>query len=88
MENVTDKSSELLCPHGADGRNDVMLVWCWEQAPVFIKKLSDNGGDEDGVCWIPSGVEKPYWIDRLWDIFGGPQAIQFKDGLLVIWAHA
>jgi hypothetical protein len=88
MENVTDKSTELLCPLGVDTPTEAILVWEFYSAPEFMRKLSDNGGDEDGICWIPTGYEKPYWIDRLWDVFGGPQAIQFKDGMLVIWAHS
>lgn len=77
-----------LCPLGPDTPKDVILVWDFWKAPKFLQKLSENGGDEDGICWIPNGHEKPFWIERLWNVYGEPDKIRFTDGVLYIWAHA
>lgn len=71
-----------------DVQNNVILVWNFEDAPEALRKLSHHGGDEDGICWIPAGVYKPYWIEKLWNIFGEPDYVNFTDGQVVIWAHA
>lgn len=28
-------------------------IWAWEDAPPILKKLSDNGGDEDWLAIVP-----------------------------------
>jgi hypothetical protein len=88
-DKVTDKSTQVLAPFGNGQPNNVMFVWEFYEAPEFVREHSTHGGDEDGIIWIPSGVNQPYWLERLWMTFGpGQDFIQFKDGLLIIWAHA
>lgn len=77
-----------LCPLGVDTPKNTILVWPFWDAPEFLRKLSENGGDEDGICWIPAGVERPWWIEKLWIHYGEPDKVRFTDGVLYIWAHA
>lgn len=66
-----------------------ILIWEFYEAPRELQALSDHGGDEDGVVLVPSGVELPWWIERLWNQYGDPQKIDRDDGSTVyIWAHA
>lgn len=66
-----------------------IIVWRWEDAPKYLCEFSTHGGDEDGVVWIPSRLlPAPWWLERLWEVYGNDQDfIQFNDGLLIIWAH-
>ena len=88
MEKNIKEFTVALSPHGVDGRNDCIIVWPWEQAPMPVRQLSEHGGDEDGAVWIPRRVREPYWLEKLWMHYGEPDRYQFSDGMLVIWAHA
>ena len=88
MEENIKEFTIPLCPQGVDGRDDCIVVWPWEQAPMFVRQLSEHGGDEDGAAWIPRKVKEPYWLEKLWAHYGEPDRYQFSDGMLVIWAHA
>lgn len=60
-------------------------------APNELRNLSRHGGDEDGVIVVAAGYEMPYWIVRLWEVFGegAVQIEKLADGRTVyIWAHA
>lgn len=84
------------------GEFDYIRIWPWDKAPPSVKQFSTHGGDEDGVAWIPSefltenpdqaaaeGWFLPTWIARLWDCYGTHQDfLHFRDGMLIIWAHA
>lgn len=89
MPDVTiDKSHEALVPW-VECPDNVMFVWEFYEAPEFVRAHSTHGGDEDGIIWVPNGVEIPWWMERLWSVYAcDPDVIKFKDGLLIIWAHA
>lgn len=85
---MKEVKNTALCPLGPGTPKGCILVWEFYEAPEFIRKLSQHGGDEDGICWIPSGVERPWWLEKLWNVYGEPDEVQFTDGTIVIWAHA
>lgn len=85
---LVDKSDQALVPW-VDRPDNVMFIWEFYEAPAHVREHSTHGGDEDGIIWIPNGVKAPYWIERLWQTFGcGQDFFKFKDGILIIWAHA
>lgn len=62
-------------------------VWPWHHAPARFRLLSRHGGDEDWVCLLPQGIQRPLWADSLGvcDVSEHP----LPDGSLVlIGAHA
>jgi hypothetical protein len=44
--------------------NKTILVWRFEDAPKEYQELSDHGGDEDWVAFVPEYM-KDYWIGWL-----------------------
>lgn len=48
-----------------------ILVWKFHDAPEEYKKLSDNGGDEDWLVYVPATYNQSddwhlrFWIDRM-----------------------
>lgn len=89
MPDITiDKSNEALMPLSHSPPN-AMVVWEFYEAPEWVRGHSGHGGDEDGIIWVPNGVELPWWMERLWCAFAcDPDVIKFSDGILIIWAHA
>ena len=63
-------------------------IWEFEDAPEEFKALSEHGGDEDGIIFIPAGVKEPWWLESLWRSYGGEQRIENPEGTYIIWAHA
>lgn len=64
------------------------VIWTWKDSPAALSALSEHGGDEDGVAWIPAYVDIPWWMERIWIQYGDPQIVDFGDfGRVVIWAH-
>lgn len=63
-------------------------VWKFYEAPDRFRELSDHGGDEDGICLIPHGMDIPYWLERLWSVYGEPQYCYTHEGTVIIWAHS
>jgi hypothetical protein len=82
--------------------NKAMFLWSFEDAPEELRSLSEHGGDEDGLLFLPEGLELPWWVERLWNQYGDPQVVEFKGpvfdeatsvsaylrGTVYIWAHA
>lgn len=82
--------------------NKAMILWSFEDAPKELCSLSEHGGDEDGLLFLPEGLELPWWVERLWNQYGDPQVVEFKGpvfdkeaseyiylrGTVYIWAHA
>ena len=66
-----------------------ILIWQFYDAPEHYRSLSTHGGDEDGVVFIPKGVEEPYWLEQLWCRYGDPDRVELPDGsgTVIIWAH-
>ena len=65
-----------------------IVIWEFENAPSDFKSLSKHGGDEDGIAFVPKGVQIPWWLSKLWDIYGDPQIIDIGGNTLIIWAHS
>lgn len=63
-------------------------IWTWENAPDEYRELSNNGGDEEGVVFIPHGVDQPWWLESMWSDYGAPQRTETMFGTVIIWAHA
>lgn len=63
-------------------------IWEFHEAPAEFKAMSEHGGDEDGVVFVPDGVEEPWWLSRLWNAYGEPDRYKTYDGQVIIWAHA
>ena len=71
-----------------DNTNNCVLVWTdFYKAPEKYQKLSQQGGDEEGVMLVPPGVEIPWWLERCWDIYGDPQIEELPEGKVIIWSH-
>lgn len=69
--------------------NKAIQVWRWEDAPEHLKKLSDNGGDEDWVALVPFGLDESYipWLEE--GHFGnGVQVVETTEGVVYISSHA
>ena len=48
--------------------NQPAFVWQFDQAPVELRALSSNGGDEDWLVELPPGYEDcglPFWIEAM-----------------------
>jgi hypothetical protein len=63
-------------------------IWEWSQAPEEFKTLSCHGGDEEGIAFVPQGVQTPHWLENLWRGNGEPQIENTFWGTVYIWAHA
>lgn len=72
----------------AISEDKAIRLWAWDEAPEVYRGLSTHGGDEDGVALIPKGVEIPWWLERLWSVYGDADIIETDEGQIVIWAHA
>lgn len=43
---------------------NAIIVWEYADAPEYLKKLSNNGGDEDWIAEVPPKFEyPPSWIE-------------------------
>jgi hypothetical protein len=71
-----------------------VVIFPWEQVPKWLRQYSTHGGDEDGAIWVPVSIqnnpgEYPFFLERIWDMYGTEQDfVQFENGLLIIWAHS
>lgn len=70
--------------------NTCINVWRFDDAPAAYKKLSDHGGDEDWVVFIPAGIEcLPLEIDTYYvQGWGHVCRAELADGAVLIFAHA
>lgn len=64
-------------------------VWRFDDAPSEYQKLSQNGGDEDFVVFVPSeyGDFWAPWIDAT-DACRDPEVHEVKGGKIYIGSHA
>lgn len=65
-----------------------ILLYEFNNAPDELKALSEHGGDEDGIALIPSGIEIPWWLERLWKYDDCEPIILENGDKVFIWAHA
>jgi hypothetical protein len=74
--------------------DDAMKVWRFEDAPEELRRLSEHGGDEDWILFVPSDL----WDGEVWPLWAaegtpfGPCSVshhRLADGSRVlIGAHA
>lgn len=73
---------------------DPILVWRFKEAPEEYQKLSDHGGDEDWVAFLPDSYEESFGTVPQWMEYGSfgsdvdPTLHKVKGGRVVIGAHA
>ena len=61
-------------------------VWRFCDAPIVYQHLSEHGGDEDWLAFVPFGIPIPGWADAL-----GCCSVSEHDvlhGTVLIGAHA
>lgn len=74
--------------------DNFIKVWRFHNAPDEYKALSDNGGDEDWLAFVPSVIyDNEYigWLEEgMSPAFGCCciDHIKVADGVVVIGAHA
>jgi hypothetical protein len=65
-----------------------IMVWEFNRAPREYRALSEYGGDEDWVVFVPEGWDyTPNWVNKI-DACDEPQQIMVKGGIVYIGAHA
>lgn len=68
---------------------DYIRVWPWHQAPLALRDLSTNGGDEDWIAVVPYGMHRPSWMEE-GSAFGccSVDAFEILAGTVYIGSHA
>lgn len=70
--------------------NDAILVWPFDKAPPAYQALSQNGGDEDWLAFVPRQYEDQYihWLQS--PSFGCCDIAEHKvvNGTVYIGSHA
>ena len=48
------------------GHYNAITVWRWQDAPLALRHLSQNGGDEDWVAVVPPALAEAWipWMDE------------------------
>lgn len=68
----------------------LIKVWPFEHAPDKYKKLSQNGGDEDWIAFVPDPLSDAYinWLEC--PAFGCFDVSEYKvsGGIIKIGAHS
>ena len=66
-----------------------ILIWRFEDAPEHFQLLSQNGGDEDYIAFVPDGVEIPAFLEE-GSSFGcfKVEKHQVKNGTILIGYHS
>ena len=67
-----------------------ILVWRWEDAPQKYRKLSDHGGNEDWLAYVPDVYVKDWigWIEGVGFGCCDVSAHTAPGGIVRIGAHA
>ncbi len=67
----------------------MIKVWRFEDAPESYRRLSDHGGDEDWLAFVPDGMSQPMWMDT-GTLFGCCDVSEHQvfGGRVFIGAHA
>lgn len=68
-------------------------LWLFSEAPAQYANLSDNGGDEDWVMFVPDRLADHPLVGRLTDSYGftvdcDPQEHDVEGGVVYIGQHA
>lgn len=73
--------------HYAMPAAECVRVWPWHEAPLVLRVLSTNGGDEDWVAVVPRGMACPPWMET--DLFGYfHETFEILAGTVYIGSHA
>jgi len=77
---------------GSEHPPDRVTIWPWADAPEEYRAVSDHGGDEDWIAFVPwrppgaAATEAPYWI---WlRVVCSVSAHRVLGGTIYIAAHA
>ena len=48
------------------GHHNAITIWRWQDAPLALRNLSQNGGDEDWVAVVPPALAEAWipWMDE------------------------
>ena len=71
-----------------------ILLWAFKDADPRLQALSEHGGDEDWIAYIPEELAEDYSVMQLFEsstfsISGAYQEVVFKGlGKVLIGAHA
>jgi hypothetical protein len=68
-----------------------MMIWRFQDAPAELQALSQHGGDEDYLAYVPSGGDfRDFeWLERAWfgeiiepeeSVFGGTYTLRDVSG--------
>ena len=66
-----------------------MHLWHFHDAPEEYRALSDHGGDEDYILFVPDNIDTPYWAHDTGPL--GTCAVQtakVMGGTIYIGAHS
>jgi hypothetical protein len=71
----------------------MIKLWKFKDAPLKYRRLSKNGGDEDWLAFIPSGILSidgyiSVFETSAFDSMFRPQKIRVKGGEVWIGSHA
>jgi hypothetical protein len=70
--------------------NKAIIVWRFEDAPLEYQRLSEEGGDEDWIVFIPDSLPGNLyisWLDRICS-YGEPPYYKVEGGGIYIGSHA
>lgn len=72
------------------GEPATVVVWPWSDAPEEYRAMSQHGGDEDWVVFIPKGIATPFHMDDSYLTHWGHVDWHTLDSgaSVVIYAHA
>jgi hypothetical protein len=71
--------------------NKTIKFWLWADAPEYYKAFSENGGDEDWICFIPDALLKEgNWFPQFEQGAYNPDVDQYDvpGGQIRICSHA
>jgi hypothetical protein len=68
---------------------EFIRVWAYHQAPIALRDLSTNGGDEDWIAVVPYGMHRPLWMEE-GTAFGccSVDAFEILAGTVYIGSHS
>lgn len=72
---------------------DCIYLWVFEDAPPELKKLSENGGDEDWLMYVPERLEEDYRVmglveSQAFDKGCAPEEHEVDGGFVYIGSHS
>ncbi len=65
---------------------NAIILWRFEDAPAYLRKLSTHGGDEDWLAIIPDSVGNEYPLTLVVDYIHHCECYELGDDRIFIWA--